>query len=65
MTRYGQEAPHRPARTVGPVPVRDEEVLFAERAVVDAVQDLVSARAHSADPFDIFEEDPLAVECQP
>ena len=28
MTRGGQQAPHRPARTVEPVPVRDEEVLF-------------------------------------
>lgn len=45
MTRGGQEAPHRRTRTVTPVPVRDKEVLFAERAVVQAVQDWVSARA--------------------
>jgi hypothetical protein len=45
MTGDGQKAPHRPARTVGPVPVRDKEVLFAERSVVHAVPDLVNARA--------------------
>jgi hypothetical protein len=44
MTRDGQEAPHRPARTVGQCPFGMKKFLFTERAVVHAVQDLASAR---------------------
>ena len=44
MTRDGQDAPHRPARTVGPCSFGMKKFFFAERAVVQAVQDLVSAR---------------------
>jgi S-adenosyl methyltransferase len=42
------------------VPVRDIEVLFTERAVVQVVGDsVITSRGYSADLIDVFEKDPL------